>query len=76
MNQDKHCIYFTDNTIIIELNSIIMNGTLETKYFGLLRCKISINVSTCNILASIHINKYLVNLRARGRLTEFRFDVA
>ena len=53
-----------------------MNGTLETKYFGLLRCKISINVSTCNILASIHINKYLVNLRARGRLTEFRFDVA
>jgi len=41
-----------------------MNGTLETKYFGDLYCKISINLSTCNInmsfLASIHINKLLV----------------
>jgi len=41
-----------------------MNGTLKAKYFGDLCCKISINVSTCNInmsiLASIHINKYLV----------------
>ena len=41
-----------------------MNGTLEAKYLGDLCCKISINVCTCNInmsiLASIHINKYLV----------------
>jgi len=41
-----------------------MHDTLEAKYFGDLCCKISINVSTCNInmsiLAGIHINKYLV----------------
>ena len=53
MNQDMNCIYYTGNTIIIELNSIIMKGTLEAKYFGDLCCKISINVSTCNINMSI-----------------------
>ena len=53
----RHKLYYTDNTIIIELKSIY--ATLETKYFGDVCCKTSINVSTCNInmsiLTSIHI---------------------
>ena len=43
-----------------------INGKLKAKYFGNLCCKLSINVSTCNInmsilhVANIHINLYLV----------------
>ena len=62
-HEPRHDLYYTVNTTIIELNSIL-NGTRETKYFGDLCCKIFINVSICNIntsnLTSIHIHKYLV----------------
>ena len=55
-----HWLYYHNRT------KQYMNGTLKANYFGDLCCKISINVSTCNInmsilaTCSIHINKYLV----------------
>jgi len=59
----RHELYYTDTTIIMELNSILM-AHLRPKKLGYLCCKISMNVSTCNInitiLHSIHIYKYLV----------------
>ena len=58
MNQDMHYIYFTGNTIIIELNSIYMThlkqNTLEiyvAKYQLML-----VHVATCLSYPSRHIN--------------------
>jgi len=62
MNQDMNLIKLVILDIIVELNSIQMAHLKQNT----LCCKISIKISTCNvnisILASIHINKYLVLL--------------
>ena len=59
----RHKLYYTGNTII-KNKTVYIKGTHDTKNFGDLLCKVSINLSTCNInmsiLTSIHINKYLV----------------
>ena len=47
-HEPRHELYYTGNTIIIELKQYI-NATRETRYFGDLCCKISKHVSTGNI---------------------------
>jgi len=64
-HEPRHEHYYTGNTVIFRFleSSIIkqyINGTLVTKYFGDLCCKISINVSTSNVNMPIDINMYLV----------------
>jgi len=59
-HEPRHQLDYTGNTVIVELNSIYMARLKQNT----LCCKISIEIRTCNvnisILASIHINKYLV----------------